>query len=202
MTISPSNRMHDSLRFEGNAIVFTSVMTPAIRLLTASFAIPFFALLPSYIREVPASYAFTSSAPEILLTLFFQLLPVALFVAAVYLTLFLGSTRLCLDPDRQSAEFTSRAPLRKIAETYPLQEVKIAYVALEADHPAYDEPHVLLAFPDGRKLRMECFYDDRETEAWVAAIRALITPQDEARKSDEYSAGFGLDEDADRSGRW
>ncbi|MCR8493417.1 hypothetical protein [Brucella anthropi] len=190
MTISPSNRMHDSLRFDGNAIVFKSVMTPVIRLFTASFAIPFLALLPRYIRDLPESYALASSVPKILLTLFFQLLPVALFVAAVYLTLFFGSIRLRLDPDRQRAEFTSHAPLRKIAKTYPLQEVKIAYVALEVDHPAYDEPHVVLKFPDGRKLRMECFYDDRETETWVAAIRALITPRDQARKYDEYSAEF------------
>lgn len=75
MTISPSNRMHDGLRFEGSAIVFTSVMTPTIRLLTASFAIPFLALLPSYIWSVPASDASTSSTPMILITLFFRKRP-------------------------------------------------------------------------------------------------------------------------------
>ncbi|TDQ53510.1 hypothetical protein [Phaeovulum veldkampii] len=192
MTISPSNRMHDGLRFEGSAIVFTSVMTPTIRLLTASFAIPFLALLPSYIWSVPASDASTSSTPMILITLFFRLIPVALFIAAVYLTLFHGSTRLRLDPERQSAEFTARAPLRKIAKTYPLQEVKIAYVALEVDHPVYDEPHVVLKFPDGRKLRMECFYDDRETETWVAAIRALIAPLGEPQKQEKPQLGFDL----------
>ena len=176
MPIPPSTRMHDGLSFDGKAIIFTSLMTPAIRLFTASFAIPLIALLPRYIRDVPASYAFASSAPMLLITLFFQVIPVALFIAGIYLSLFHGSIRLRLDPERQSAELTSRAPLRTVTRAYPLQEVKIAYVALEADHPVYDEPHVMLKFPDGRKLRLECFYDDRETETWVAAIRALIAP--------------------------
>lgn len=173
-------RDDDRITFDGRALVFASRMTPVIRLLALVFTIPFLALLPVYIREAPFSDWHTLSGPMLLITLFFRLLPLLLFCAGLYFTFWHPNKTIRLDPDSKTAKLTLWAPLRRVNRTYPLQDMKIAHVALEADYPAYDEPHVMLKFPDGRRLRMECFYDDDETRFWVGEITARISDASEA----------------------
>lgn len=106
---------------------------------------------------------------------FFLLLPLSIWIGALWYALFARSTELRLDPDSKKAVLRRKGLWGARVARYPLGSVDIVQVTLMAENPAYEEPKVVLRMPDGVKVELTYFAEDGQAKDSVAQIRQIIS---------------------------
>ncbi|QSX31991.1 hypothetical protein JYB87_09305 [Shewanella avicenniae] len=104
----------------------------------------------------------------------FLILPICFSGLILWFVLFGASVSLTLDSKSRVATLQRKSLFRNKIARYPLADLKIFKVELEADYPTYDAAIVTLRMPDGLKVTIGCFFRDEEAKFWVEQIRNCI----------------------------
>lgn len=107
-------------------------------------------------------------------TTVFVILPLGFSALLLGVALLGRSTELSLDARAGEAVLVRKSLLQKRVMHFPLAQVEIVKIELQAYHPANETALVVLRMPNGAKVGMTCFFRDEDAQFWAAKIDRII----------------------------
>lgn len=134
--------------------------------------VPFIHLYLEHVRLV--DWASPPVFETIFATLGFLVVPLSFSGMVLWFALFGDAVDLALNARTCEVILLRRSPFRNRLTCYPLSNLQIYKIALEAN-TAYDSAIVTMRMPDGVKVKIRSFYRDEEALSLVQHVEKLIT---------------------------